>query len=175
MEIQSAKLIITVVDEDGVTELVTEIVEVTDKKEDTTAESTTKKQSNDPSEWTKEEVVESVEEVEEIVYEVPEEIIEEAEKEIELLQEQIHLRSEIRSSMFEDVDSGINTQQQALDEKKQEFENYLNSLETIQKHTIETTKVLEKSFNEDIQNIQLKILAIDNNTLIVDLPEKFIL
>lgn len=78
---------------------------------------------------------------------------EEAEKEIELLQEQIHLRSEIRSSMFEDVDSGINTQQQALDEKKQEFENYLNSLETVQKHTIETTKVLEKSFNEDIQNI----------------------
>ena len=78
---------------------------------------------------------------------------EEEEKEIELLQEQVHLRSEIRSSMFEDVDSGINTQQQALDEKKQEFENYLNSLETIQKHTAETTKVLEKAFNEDIQNI----------------------
>ncbi len=57
-EIRTEVVSHTVVDEDGVTELVTEIVEVTDKEEDTTAESTTKKQSNDPSEWTKEEVVE---------------------------------------------------------------------------------------------------------------------
>lgn len=52
----------TFVDENGVTEIVTELVEVTDTDEQTTdesvAETTTKKQSSDPSEWTKEEVVE---------------------------------------------------------------------------------------------------------------------
>lgn len=46
-----------VLNNEGVTEVVTEVVEVTtaDEKEDI---STTKKQSSDPSEWTKEEVIE---------------------------------------------------------------------------------------------------------------------
>ena len=48
----------TIINDEGETEVVTEVVEVTDGDNQLTEESTTKKQSGDPSEWTKEEVVE---------------------------------------------------------------------------------------------------------------------